>query len=331
MSPEPRQDLQTLHALTDLLSRERRLEHALRAITDTALRLLPGEHSSIRRLDAPSGVLVPVARSGLGADRRAVVIQAREGIAGWVVANARSTMVHDVRQDERFLHVVGRGWSIASMLSEPIMLNRTAIGVLSVTSCRPDQYSDQDAQLLRILANWAAPRIDLERLQRLTVVDDLTYAFNQGHLPRLLAEEQDRARHTGNPLSVAMLGLDRPGQLNEAYGRDVGDRVLETFAQRVRDQSRTYDALVRWGSDEFVLLLPETSAVRAFVVGERLRSAIGETPMEPHPGALLTQTVSIGLATWSGRETAEDLLTRAAAVMKEVKQQGGNRVARAAL
>ncbi len=329
MSSDPRHTFHVLRGVTDELSRHTSVARAMQAITDAALSLLPGEHSSIRLLDAPSGVLQPLARSGTGVERRPVVIPAREGIAGWVIANARPTVVRDARHDERFLHVVGRGFAIASMISEPLMWGGTAIGVLSVTSARPDVYSEQDAELLRILAGCAAPRIELKRLERLTVIDELTYAFNATHLMPRMLEELDRARHSSNPLSVLVMDLDGLERVNQAFGRELGDRVMEIFAARIRALSRTYDAFFRWGPDEFVVLLPGTSATQALATAERFRASVGDTVMEPRRSGPLTQTVSISVATWNGTETGEALLLRAAAGLRDSKRSGGNRVAEA--
>jgi diguanylate cyclase (GGDEF)-like protein len=331
MSPDPRKDLQILRRVTETLSREPTLEQAMKAITDAALELLPGEHSSIRLLDAPSGVLAPLARSGSGIDRNPVVIPAREGIAGWVVANGRPTVVRDARQDDRFLHVAGRGFWITSMISEPLMWDGIAIGVLSVTSPRADVYTPEDAKLLRILASCASPRIQVKRMERLSVVDELTSAFNASHILARLCEEQERSRHSGSPLSVLAIDLDHLDRINLTFGHDLGDKVIEMFAGRVRGLSRRYDAFFRWGGDEFLVLLPGTSPTQAMSAGERLRSAMADTPMEPRAGGLLTLTLSIGVATWNGSETAEELLTRAGAGLLECKRLGGNRVARAAV
>jgi diguanylate cyclase (GGDEF)-like protein len=329
MSPDPQKDLQVLGRVTELLSREPTLEQAMKAITDAALELLPGEHSSIRLLDAPSGVLRPLARSGTGIGGRPVVIPAREGVAGWVVANGLPTVVRDARQDDRFLHVVGRGFWITSMISEPLMWHGVAVGVLSVTSPHADVYTAEDAKLLRILASCASPRIHVKRLERLSVVDELTSAFNASHIMSRLHEEQDRSRHSGSPLSVLAIDLDHLDRINLTFGHDLGDRVIEIFAGRVRGLSRTYDAFFRWGGDEFLVLLPSTSPTQAMAAGERLRSTMADTPMEPRAGGLLTLTLSIGVATWNGSETAEDLIVRAGAGVMECKRLGCNRVARA--
>jgi diguanylate cyclase (GGDEF)-like protein len=119
------------------------------------------------------------------------------------------------------------------------------------------------------------------------------------------------------------------GKVNESFGRDMGDRVLALFGERVRAQTRRYDVLVRSGDDEFVLLMPTTSPTQAMATAEKLRKAVGDEPMEPRPGGYISQHVSLGVATWDGRESAEELCGRAAAALREVKARGGDAAGKA--
>ena len=329
MSSDPRHDLQVLRRITEYLSREHALEHALQEVTDAALELLPGDHASIRVLDAQRTGLLVAARSGAGTEQRSLVLGPRDGIAGWVMEHAESAHVRDARSDARFLPAVGQGFTIRSMVAEPLMSRGSPVGVLSVSSAKADAFTEGDAQLARLLANCSVPLLEKSRLERLTVVDELTLAFKANYLAQRLHEEMDRATHSGEPLSVLALDLDGLERINRAYGRELGDRVLAALTARVRSLARRYDALVRWGEDEFVVILPGTSPTQALATAERVRATVGDEPMEPRPGGLLTQTVSVGVATWNGRETADELLARAAAGVHEAKAQGGNTVARA--
>ena len=129
--------------------------------------------------------------------------------------------------------------------------------------------------LARILASCSVPAIERSRLERLSAVDEMTLAFNNRYLLPRLHEEMDRARHSGSTLSILVMDLDRMGHVNESFGRDMGDRVLGLFSERVRAQTRRYDVLVRSGDDEFVLLMPTTSPTQAMATAEKLRKAVG--------------------------------------------------------
>jgi diguanylate cyclase (GGDEF)-like protein len=328
MSSDPRKDLLVLRRVTESLSRDQWLETSLRDVVDGALELVPGDHASLRLLDASRTRLLAAARTGTGSEGSSLPLAVGEGIAGWVIEKAAPALVEDVRADDRFQPAALQGFSIGSMIAEPLLAGGVAIGVLSVSSSATSAFSTDDALLIRLLATCSVPLLERARLARLTLTDALTTAFNVNYLEPRLAQEMDRANHSGTPLSILAMDLDQLDRINRAFGRDLGDRVLVTFANRVRELLRSYDVLVRYGSDEFVVLLPGTSPTQALATGEAVRCAC-EVTMEPFPGARLTQTASVGVATWNGTESADELVARAIRGLWEAKQEGGNRVARA--
>ncbi len=201
--------------------------------------------------------------------------------------------------------------------------------MLGASSPEADAFKDDDILLARILANCSVPAIERSRLERLAAVDELTLAYSGRYLTPRLQEEMDRARHSGATLSLLVLDMDRMQHVNAAFGHDMGDRVLAIFSERVRAQTRRYDVLIRSGDDEFVLLMPTTSPTQALATAEKLRKAVGDEPMEPKAGGYISAHVSVGVATWDGRETAEELCWRAGAAMREAKSRGGNAVGKA--
>ena len=102
--------------------------------------------------------------------------------------------------------------------------------------------------------------------------------------------------------------------------------MLSAFAEVVRGCVRSVDVLVRRGGEEFVLLLPATGFRAARAVAERIRQWLAAHTMQPRAGVQLTQTVSIGVASWDREETAEALEERADRAMYEAKRRGRNRV-----
>jgi two-component system, cell cycle response regulator len=329
MSSDPKRDLAVLRQLTERLSDGRPLEDALHEVTDAALQLLPCDHASIRLFDASRTTLLAGARSGRGVEQRSLSLTKGEGIAGWVMEHGLPAHVRDSREDPRFVVAVGQGFSVRALLAEPMLAAGKPIGVLGASSPEPDVFRDDDVLLARILANCSVPAIERSRLERLAAVDETTLAFNRRYLLPRLHEEMDRARHSGSTLSALAMDLDRMGQVNESFGRDTGDRVLGIFSARVRAQTRRYDVLVRSGDDEFILLMPTTSPSQALTTAEKLRKAVGDEAMEARPGGYISQHVSIGVATWDGRETAEDFCTRAGTAMRDAKTRGGNAASRA--
>jgi diguanylate cyclase (GGDEF)-like protein len=330
MSSDPRRDLDVLRQLTEFLSGAHPLEDALHTVTDAALALLPCDHSSIRLFDSSRTTLLAGARSGKGVENRTLVLTKGQGIAGWVMEHGLPAHVKDVKADPRFLVAVGQGFSVRSMVAEPLLAAGKPIGVLGASSPEPNSFTDDDVLLARILASCSVPTIERARLERLSAVDELTLAYSAQYLHQRLQEEMDRARHSGSTLSLLAMDLDRVKHVNESYGRDMGDRVLAIFSERIRGQTRRYDVLVRSRDDDFVLIMPTTSPTQAYTTGEKLRKAVGDEPMEPRPGGYISQRVSVGVATWDGRETMDGLLGRVGAALVDAKAKGGDTVAKAA-
>jgi diguanylate cyclase (GGDEF)-like protein len=330
MSSDPRRDLDVLRRVTEFLSGSHPLEDALHSITEAALALLPCDHSSIRLFDASRTTLLAGARSGKGAHNRSLVLTKGQGIAGWVMEHGLPAHVKDTKSDPRFVVAVGQGFSVRSMIAEPLLAAGKPIGVLGASSPEANAFADGDVLLARILASCSVPTIERARLERLAAVDELTLAYSANYLQQRLEEEMDRARHSGSTLSLLAMDLDRLKRVNDSYGRDMGDRVLSIFSERVRGQTRRYDVLARTGGDDFVLVMPTTNPTQAFTTGENLRKAIGDEPMEPRRGGFISQHVSVGVATWDGRETMDALLARVRAALADAKAKGGDVVAKAA-
>jgi diguanylate cyclase (GGDEF)-like protein len=317
-------DLLVLLQLTEQLTDGRALEDALRAVTDATVTILPGDHASIRLLDASRTHLLASARSGIGRDSPTVQLRANEGVAGWVLEHGEPARIVDTRKDLRFVTSKGQGFAIGSMVVEPLMSEGAPMGVLSVSSPEVNAFSATDELLARLLANCSVGPIQRARLERLAVTDDLTLAFNGRYLASRLVEEMERARRSSAQLSILWMDLDHFKHVNDRHGHPVGDQVLRTFVERVRAATRRVDILVRRGGEEFVLLMPATSTAQAKVIAERVRAHVAEPFVM---GAVrLKQTVSIGIATWNGRESAESLQRRVDEAMYFAKQSGRDRV-----
>ena len=170
------------------------------------------------------------------------------------------------------------------------------------------------------------------RLLELTIRDSLTGLFNRSHFFELAQVEFDRADRYMNDLSVIMIDVDRFKYINDHYGHLNGDLVLETVARLARESLRNIDIIGRYGGDEFVALLPQTTIKGAFQAAERLRVRIAETPI-PAQGQIITPatygvnvTASLGVALYDVQcATLEQLFDRADQMLYQSKRDGRNR------
>ncbi len=167
----------------------------------------------------------------------------------------------------------------------------------------------------------------VEREQALATRDELTGLPNRRYLAEVMRLRTLNALRTGQPLVLAQLDLDWFKAINDNYGHAAGDAALQAFARIVTDQVRAPDVLARWGGEEFILLMSETSPSEGAVVLERVRQAVATTPVPlPEGGEAIHLSVSIGAVQWQPTEPTDALLQRADAALYEAKRQGRNRV-----
>ena len=166
-----------------------------------------------------------------------------------------------------------------------------------------------------------------EKLERDAMVDGLTSVFNRRWLDERLPRFVRRCQIDSSPISVLMVDVDFFKRFNDSYGHAAGDQVLITVARTMAQCIRPTDYVVRYGGEEFVVVLPSTGQQGALTTAERLRVAMGKTSVAIDDGCSLPSvTVSIGAATLCGPEDAPSLLARADQALYRAKQGGRNRV-----
>jgi diguanylate cyclase (GGDEF)-like protein len=296
-------------------------DDALQAVTQTAVRLLGGDHASIRLLDPSQRELLASARSGRGTHLGSLPLARNAGVAGWVLEHAEGVRIDDVRKDDRFVAAMGQGFSIRAMMAEPLWSGGRVVGVLSVSSPELGAFQPSDALLLRVLAACAVPLLERARRADVAPFDDLTLAATAESVRPRIESEIERLRGSSRRFSVAFFALDSFEGTVTTYGREVADRVLCVASDRVRASIRVFDGFARVGDAEFVLVLSGLAEERARAMCERIRASIAE-PMEPLEGAFLSQTASIGLATWNGIETGAAVEERAKELLADARAVG---------
>ena len=161
-----------------------------------------------------------------------------------------------------------------------------------------------------------------EKLERLSLTDDLTGLPNRRGVMSFLEFEISKSKRYGEPLSVALLDLDDFKTINDTYGHLVGDTVLREFAALMRSKLRASDIVGRWGGEEFLVIMPNTDLRTAVGVIERLRKEVSERYFDP-VGKL---SVSAGETELREEDDIDSVIRRADENLYRAKREGKNRV-----
>lgn len=217
-----------------------------------------------------------------------------------------------------------------SFISYPIIIGGRKIGVLNVTDkIDGGTYNETDLELLNTLIPQIAVAIDRTSLiqkagefEQLSITDPLTGLVNRRYLEERLAEEIKRSQRHGYPLSFMMIDADEFKSYNDTFGHPEGDIALQIIGQCLKAALRGADIPVRYGGEEFSILLPQTTSSEALTIAERVRQKV-ETTRFPSRQV----TVSIGVATCSTElKTPEDLIKAADSALYDAKRKGRNNV-----
>jgi diguanylate cyclase len=170
---------------------------------------------------------------------------------------------------------------------------------------------------------------ELSETRQALLEDALTGAQNRRGMDAILAREVARAKRTNGRLVVAMLDIDHFKQVNDTHGHEAGDRLLAHVSMIAKSVLRETDSLVRYGGEEFLLILPEADLKGAEFVIDRLRIVIGRSPLVYNQKKIVV-TFSGGLAQLKEDENGHNLVLRADRALYDAKHAGRNRVCIAA-
>jgi diguanylate cyclase (GGDEF)-like protein len=272
-------------------------------------------------LESEAGRLVVTATSGFTPEPSLEVgIGDEPSGAAAAFVSRQPFFVPDVRDQAAVADSVVEATGVVSMHFEPIVGDPDPIGVLALGwNERAEALSAHVAGAVRTLAAEAAIALEraalLASLEESARTDDLTGLPNRRAWEERLPRELARARRERQPVCVVMLDVDRFKDFNDREGHQAGDRLLKLCAASWANQLRATDVLVRYGGEEFSLVLGGCTLEDACALVERLRDAMPEG-----------QTVSAGIAAWDGVEPPAALVGRADTALYDAKRAGRNRI-----
>jgi diguanylate cyclase (GGDEF)-like protein len=312
------------------------LQKILQTIMEKISDLLQPDTWSLLMLDEKTQELYFEIAIGSGADKlKDIRLKIGEGIAGWVAQTGEPVLVEDVRRDARFnpkfdelTHTDTR-----SVVCVPIKGHERVLGVIELVNCLGrGSFTRDDIPILKSLADYAAIALEnaryVQRIHELTITDDCTALYNARHLNFVLDTEIYRSNRYGYEFSVIFIDLDHFKQVNDVHGHLVGSKLLWLIGDIIKANLRMIDYAFRYGGDEFVILLPQTSKENAFMVGRRTRDLLNSKVFFAEEGLNIKVTASFGLASFpvDGR-TRKEILRMADEAMYMVKNTTRNNIA----
>lgn len=328
----------SLMALTNTLLSAESKEELYKNLLETAADLVGAARGSIMLVDK-SGQRLQIGFSKGMAEGLAqtITVKVGEGIAGKVASNGLPLLIDDIEKDPRVAISNRPRFRTKSLLCMPLKLKDRTIGVINLSDKKNMKaFTEADMNFLASFANLASLMVErtwtMERystLEHLSITDPLTGLYNRRFMKNRLEEEISRSTRHGLNISVIFLDLDFFKSYNDYCGHLAGDRALQKTADILKAMVRDMDIVIRYGGEEFCIILPDTAKKEAVVVAERIRQKIEK---ESFPGEenlpLGRLTASFGIASFpEDGHTCTTLVHSADMAMYRAKSEGRNRIA----
>src|SRR5258705_8461429 len=263
------------------------LDQVLRTIMEKIDEFLRPDNWSLLLLDEPKQELYFELAVGKASQAlKDVRVKVGQGIAGWVAQHGEIVIVPDTSKDTRFFGKVDEKTKMEtrSIVAMPVKFRDTCLGVIELINCvGPEGFDARDLKLLEALSDFAAIALEnarhVKRIHELTIKDDCTSLYNARHMGFILDTEIYRSQRYNYEFSIVFIDLDHFKQVNDTHGHLVGSRLLAEIGEALKTNCRLIDFAFRYGGDEFVLLLPQTSKDNAINVARRVHKLSRGSPL----------------------------------------------------
>jgi diguanylate cyclase (GGDEF)-like protein/putative nucleotidyltransferase with HDIG domain len=284
------------------------------------------EHIGIAILDYTTKELIIQAEAGSRKDALGRRIGLSEGMIGQVARTGQVAMVRESSDSTPKLVLP----SSVSSIGLPVVYAEQLLGVLYVESSQACDYPEQEVLLLRTLADLFAGALHnaltFQKAQEQAITDGLTGVKTHRFLMEALSAEWKRSTRANRPFALVLMDLDRFKFVNDFYGHLEGDVVLQRVGHILEQNCRRSDVVARYGGDEFVVLMPETSVEQARQLAGKLRAWVASDRLLRDKNV----TASFGIAGFPVHgSTPQELIQVADSSMYLSKHQGGNAVSSA--
>ena len=255
-----------------------------------------------------------------------------EGIAVHVAKTGEPLIIPDVRKDPRFSPKADEisSFFTKSVICVPLKSKGNILGVIElINKVEGGRFGKKDLEVLEALADFAAISIEnaryVEKIENLAIIDDHTQLFNARYFHTSLDYHLKLTERYGGNLSLIFIDLDHFKNVNDRFGHLVGSKLLKEVADVFKECIRKTDIPIRYGGDEYVLILPNTSKEQAFMIAKRLKSTLCKTLFLTKEEIFITLSASFGVSTYpDDAQSKVDLIRKADNAMYLVKEKGRN-------
>lgn len=328
-------ELKALNEIVQAISSSLKPKEILQKIMEKTADLIKAEGWSVLFHDHNKNELVFEAAAGdAGKKLLGIRLKVGQGVAGWVARYGQSLIVPDVSKDPRFYSGVDRKtkFTTKSILCVPMKSRNKIIGVVEVVNkVGGEPFTSDD---LEIFENFVAHiTIALEnaamykKMEEASLIDDLTQLYNTRFCNQYLDGFLDDRKGSKRLISLIFLDIDFFKLVDDNFGHLVGSETLKRVGERLAKAVRKDDVVIRYGGDEYIVLLPHTDKKTAEVIAERIRKEINSTPFLAFGNKKFSISVTLGVATCPDDATTRDKLIGAAdRAMYEGKLSGRDKV-----
>ena len=311
---EERVKLKNLHDAVDHLQQQDSEEDVLETGVAVAEDILGFEICGIMLLQGDQ--LVSEALSPGVNFKEPISFPKEEGVAGETLQGGETVWLDDVREFKKAKSPADR---FRAIISSPI----GDIGVLQIISEEIAGFSEQDVEMVEILAGHLREELERVRLEKelrqQAIHDPLTGLYNRRHFNVTLDKEIEKCERYGHNIAFIMIDVNRFKEINDRYTHQTGDKVLQEVADLLQDNVRDADTVVRYGGDEFLVVMPETNGDSRYTA-DRLRDELSRW----NDGSNLLDfplTLAMGVSHWNPDQdrSVEDALKEADRKMYEEK------------
>ena len=329
------QELQTLNEVVQAINSLLKPKEILRIIMEKTADLIRAEGWSVLLLDNEKQELVFEAVAGeAGQKLLGMRLKIGQGVAGWVAQYGQSLIVPDVTKDQRFYSGADEKTKFItkSILCVPMKIRNKIIGVVEVVNkIGGEPFTQADLEIFENLVAHVTIALEnakmYRKMEEASQIDDLTQLYNTRYCNQFLDNFLMERKGSRGLISLIFLDIDFFKLVDDNYGHLVGGETLRLVGKRLKKVVREGDIVVRYGGDEYIVVLPNTDKKTTAIIAERIRKEISKEPFYAFGNKKFNISITLGVASYpEDAKNRDELIGKADKAMYKGKLSGRDKV-----